>query len=303
MMGRHIGKVMKKRGHIYPFMNLVSPFKGAHIVFANLESIPGDSKDKIYFKEKLYNFIAPLSLTTTLKKVGFTVFNLSNNHAMDYGVNPISKTRRALAKDGIASFGAGKDLKEARAPSLINIKGVTFGFLGYSNGHSRRIYATEKRGGVVPYEMKLMKEDIKSLKEKAQVVVISLHWGIEYEHYPSEEQVEMARELIDAGADLILGHHPHVMQGIEIYKGKLIAYSMGNFLFDQKHGDTGNSFMLSLKFSGRHLKKVRVEPLDRFKSYFPRRASGARRGEILASLRKMSLPLNANPSVLPSMGL
>ncbi|MDH3973781.1 MAG: CapA family protein [Deltaproteobacteria bacterium] len=303
MMGRHIGKYMKKKGDLYPFMNFITPFRKADIVFANLESVLGDKSDKEFFPKKPYNFIAPLKTADTLKMLGFNVLSMANNHAMDYGPSPVTKTRNILIKRGISPFGAGKNLDEARTPAIKTVKNIKFGFLGYSNGHSHLVYASKKRAGAVPYRLKIMLEDINSLRSKVDILVVSLHWGVEYEKFPTKKQIKVAHQLIDAGADIILGHHPHVMQGIEFYKGKLIVYSLGNFLFDQKHKDTPRSFMLVMKFKNKKLARAYVEPLDRFNSFYPKIARGKRGEEILKELRRISEPLNSNPLLLDRIGL
>ncbi|HEX9022058.1 MAG TPA: CapA family protein, partial [Nitrospirota bacterium] len=109
--------------------------------------------------------------------------------------------------------------------------------------------------------------------------------------------------IIDWGADLILGHHPHVMQGIEIYKGKVIAYSLGNFVFDQKGNWTDKSFLLACRFREKTLYAAEIIPLDRFRTYFPRVAEGKTRTDILEELKKISLPINSDPQQLSRVGL
>lgn len=284
-------------------MNFITPFKKADIIFGNLESVLGDKSDKLFFPGKPYNFIAPLKTADTLQWLGFNVLSMANNHTMDYGGSPITKTRKALIKRGISPFGAGKNLDEARKPAIRTVRDTKFGFLGYSIGHSPLVFASKKRAGAVPYNMKIMLDDIKSYRSKVDVLVISLHWGVEYEKEPSKNQIKVAHTLIDAGADVILGHHPHVMQGIEFYKGKLIAYSLGNFLFDQKHKDTPRSFMLVMKFKNKKLLRAYVEPLGRFNSFYPKIARGREGDNILKELRKISEPLNTNPRILDRLGL
>lgn len=292
MLGRNIGKIMAQRGDIYPFMNTLIYFRNADIVLGNLESVLGEGNEKLYFSDKPHNFIAPLNFSKVLKRSGFSVFSIANNHVLDYGPSALKKTRLALSKEGIAHFGAGETLEAARIPAIVNTKGIRFGFLGYGNGHSTRVFATEKSAGAAPVKMKMIINDIRSLQGKVDFLFLSLHWGIEYERYPTMEQRKMARRLIDAGADMIVGHHPHVFQGIEIYRGKVIAYSLGNFLFDQKHKGTDKSIMLQCRFKTKKIHSAEVIPLDRYNSFFPKPAKGERREEILRKVRELSLPLN-----------
>lgn len=303
MMGRNVGKVMDKKSDLYPFMNFITPFRKADIIFGNLESVLGDKREKLFFPEKPHNFIAPFRTADTLKKLGFNVLSMANNHSMDYGESPLLKSRKLLLEKGFSVFGAGKDMKEAREAAIRIVNGTRFGFIGYSNGHSNRVYATEERAGTAPYQLEIILEDIKSLRSKVDVLVVSLHWGIEYEQFPTENQRKVAHQLIDAGADIILGHHPHVMQGIEIYNGKLIVYSLGNFLFDQKHKGTTKSFMLVMKFRNKKFLSAYVEPLNRFDSFYPKIAGGRDRQDILEELRKISEPLNSDPRLLERIGL
>jgi len=124
--------------------------------------------------------------------------------------------------------------KEARKPGIIEKNDVRLGFLGYCK--KGEYTATDSTSGAALFDEEIIKEDIRSIKNKVDFVVLSLHWGIELSEYPSPEQVEMAHRLVDAGAEVIIGHHPHVLQGIERYKRGLIFYSLGNFIFDNYAG-------------------------------------------------------------------
>lgn len=302
-LGRGIGNSVKKRGADYPFSAISATLQQADIVLGNLESILGDSGDKPRFPGKPYNFLAPLDSAVALKHAGFDVLSLANNHALDYGETAIKKTADALKGANILFFGAGKDLKEARTPAIVTIKGIRFAFLGYGIGHSSDVYATAKRGGVAPVRSDYIKKDIAAIKGTADVVIVSLHWGFEYKDTPEKWQRNFARNIIGWGADAVIGHHPHVMQGIEIYKGRPIAYSLGNFLFDQKDHGTDSSVILALEFTGKTITGMSVIPLDRFNAYFPRPAQGEAKKEILENLKKISAPLNAQTDALKRLGL
>jgi poly-gamma-glutamate synthesis protein (capsule biosynthesis protein) len=292
MLGRYIAKVMAIRGSDYPFREITPALHTGDIVFGNLEAIISSDGATPLFPNKPYSFHASSVAAQALKNAGFHVLSLANNHAMDYGPDALAETRRLLSGKGIAVFGAGKDINEARRPVVITSHGMRFGFLGYGVAHSRKVYATLDRAGIVPIWMDDIRKDIQDLRKQCDVLIVSLHWGREYDTSPSQKQREESHQIIDWGADIIIGHHPHVMQGIEIYKNRVIAYSLGNFIFDQRGKGTDRSFILACRFRGKALYSAEIIPLDRYRSYFPKVADGQRRIEILQAIREISSPLN-----------
>ncbi len=293
MLGRYIGKVMSARGEQYPFDQVRDLFRKHDIVLGNLES--GIAKDTTtpLFPKKPYNFAASPAAAAVLREAGFSVLDLANNHLLDFGLGEPSLTRSLLRKQGLASFGAGDNISEARQPAVLVRNGMRFGFLGYGVAHSRAVYAQKNRAGIAPLIMDDIRKDIQAHRGTVDVLVVSLHWGIEYENTPSKKQRDQAHQIIDWGADMIIGHHPHVMQGIEIYKNKMIAYSLGNFIFDQKGHGTDRSFILACRFRGKTLYSAEIIPLDRFKSYFPRVAEGEVKKDILKNVIKISAVLHS----------
>lgn len=304
MMGRYIGKRMARRGVDSPFKFIKDELKKADIVFGNLESMIGvmaidkmGAEEKPYY-DKDYNFLAVPQSAKALRDAGFTVVSLANNHAKDYGPDGITSTRKYLKEAGVKFFGAGKNLVEAREPVIIEKKGTKFAFLGYGIAHTKDVYATGNKAGIVPFYRKHLKADIKSAKLLADVVIVSIHWGVEYDVQPIKRQVKLAHDIIDYGADILLGHHPHVVQSIEFYKDKPIIYSMGNFLFDQKAGRTSGGMIFSFDFSGGKLKAVGALPLGRVDAYYPKLAVGEVKTSQLKELREISKYLNEDKTVL-----
>ncbi len=303
MLGRHIAKVMKKSGADFPFLQIAPVIRTAHIAFGNLEAVIASDGDALAYPNKPYNFHAAKEAAPELRKAGFIVLSLANNHAMDYGAGPLAQTGRLLAAQGIVTFGSGTNLDAARSPAIVTKNGIRFGFLGYGTAHAKSVYATGKKAGIAPVRPDDIRNDIKALRDKVDVLIVSLHWGIEYEKRPTKQQRVLAHSIIDWGADLIVGHHPHVMQGIEIYKGKVIAYSLGNFIFDQKGKDTDWDVILICKFHIKGPYSVEIIPLDRFRTYFPKIANGESRLSILKEMRKRSLPINPQRQELDAIGL
>ena len=191
--------------------------EGADIVFANLEGpIRGEGRKGGTSMVFAFNRdIAPF-----LKDYGFNVLSIANNHAVDAGWDGRAETMEVLKEGGIAFCGH---------PSEADYDSVYFG----ESGEVKFAFICFND---IRYKLgkEKAKELIKKVKEEADIVLVSIHWGYEYVNNPHHKvQVEAGRELIDAGADVIIGHHPHVIQSFEIYNGKLIFYSIGNFIFDQ----------------------------------------------------------------------
>jgi poly-gamma-glutamate capsule biosynthesis protein CapA/YwtB (metallophosphatase superfamily) len=302
MLGRYIAHVMKTRGNDFPFRGISATLRGADVVFGNLEAIISPDTVVPAYPGKPYNFHATNSAAPALRRAGFSILTVANNHAMDYGPGSLMKTKEILRENGIPTFGAGRDLNEARLPAVIVVGNIRFGFLGYGIAHSRSVYAKKNRPGIAPIRLDDIRKDIVALRSKVDVLIVSLHWGTEYENKPSEQQRVAAHKIIDWGADMIIGHHPHVIQGIERYKGKIIAYSLGNFIFDQKGISTTRSFMLICKVREHALYSTEIIPLGRFRRYFPKIAEGEEKNRLLSYISALSRPLNGPGYVLSKVG-
>ncbi|MCD6172026.1 MAG: CapA family protein [Thermoplasmata archaeon] len=223
-----VAGVIKSKGPEEPFVFVLEELKKSDLVFGNLEGPLSNCGNPLKNKCCLYSLPETVK---SLKSAGLGVLSLANNHIFDYGYKAFEDTISLLKENNISWFGAGKDLEEAKRPAILSINNLLIGFLGYSWDFIGSINATKNRFGTAPLNEKLILEDIKKLKKKTHVVIVSLHWGYERERYPLPSQRKLAHRIIDAGASLILGHHPHVLQGIESYKKGIIVYSLGNFIF------------------------------------------------------------------------
>lgn len=230
LMASKVEDILKQKGYDYPYTNVKDFLSKPDYTIANLET-PITTRGIVQNKDYVYRS-SPMSLPA-LKASGIDLVNLANNHVMDYGTEGLLDTMDALDQEGVKRVGAGKDLEEAYRPVIVEKAGVKIAFFGFSRVVPEASWkAGPGHPGVAEtYSYKLPVEAIQKAKESADLVVVVTHWGVERSDNPDKNQKDLAHRYIDAGADLIVGGHPHVLQGFEQYKGKWIAYSLGNFIF------------------------------------------------------------------------
>ena len=206
-------------------------------------------------------FSADQTLIDGIADAGFDVMGVANNHIRDQGGNGLLQTIRNLKKRGLLTAGAGKDLTAARKPAIIETHGVTVAILAY-DAIAASYHATDDKVGSAPIKLKVVKADIKAARAAgADVVIVFPHWGVEYRATAGPAQRELARKVIDAGADMIIGNHAHWTVEMEVYKGKPIWYALGNLVFDQTwSAQTMEGMTLELTFRGKTLTQVRMRP-------------------------------------------
>ncbi len=291
MLNRDVEKVGLQKGWEYIFEEVAPLIRQADLAFANLESPIGDKGHFINM------FQAPPEAVEGLAYAGFDLVSLANNHTLDYHHAGMFETMRLLAEYGIDWVGAGKDINEARAPLIKEVNGVRAGFLAYTEMwfvHAREPISwqgTEDEPGVAPAELELITEDIALLRDLADCVIVTFHWGKEYTHELTAEQKRLARAAIAAGADLVLGHHPHVLQGIEFYKEGVIAYSLGNFVFDLNLPKTWETMVLEFTVSSKGVLDMKVMPAYIF-GVQPRILEGRHRDSVYSHIRNLSLQID-----------
>ncbi len=191
-------------------------------------------------EDKQFTFRVPPAKVSLLTEMGVDIVTMANNHILDFGPEGITDSLAALDGAGIRHVGAGEDLEQAKALEILEVKGRKIGFLGVSRVYMAASWAAGAGhpGVFSTYDPTLALQEIRAAKEKCDHLVVYVHWGIERNTAPEEYQREMGRQYIDAGADLVVGSHPHVLQEIEYYKGKPIAYSLGNFVFGSSIPET-----------------------------------------------------------------
>lgn len=202
------------------------------ITVLNLESPIGKGKGAAT-KKRGPNLASSSMVVEVLKKLNVAGVCLANNHMMDYGKKALADTIFLLDENGIAHTGAGQNLDEALNPISICVNNKTISILNFGWDVEETIYAGGT-AGCAPRDMEIVLSAIQNAKGKSDLVSVCFHWGFEYNRLPMPYDIDLAHRVIDAGADLIIGHHPHCVQPKEIYKGKTIYYSLGNFYFSSR---------------------------------------------------------------------
>jgi poly-gamma-glutamate capsule biosynthesis protein CapA/YwtB (metallophosphatase superfamily) len=262
MLGRTIGDMIEAQGHEAPFQFTADALRSADITVGNLES-PISARGTP--EGKTYAFRAPLAAAESLGYGGFNLVNLANNHILDYGPLALADTLDSLAAQGIQSVGAGMNASEAHAPVMIEVNGLRLAFLGYldvppATYDYRSWEAGPNRPGVAWAHEELVHQGVTAAKAQADIVIVLVHNGYELVQQVGSQQQKIAHLAIDSGASLVIGSHPHVLQRVERYKDGLIAYSMGNFVFDNFLFPPNYSAILVVEFS--HKGVVNYELID-----------------------------------------
>ena len=227
-----------RTGDSYDFKRMLAPVKKMleepDFTIANQESLAGGSQLGL---SGYPAFNSPYEITDALQDAGIDLVTLANNHSLDKGEKGIQSSLAYYDKIGMPYVGMHKDESDASTERILSIQGIKVGFLSYTYG-TNGIQVPDGKDYLVNYlEDKKIISDLKSMRDKADIILVNAHWGNEYERNPSEEQKRLAKLMAENGADVIIGHHPHVLQPIEWLKHNngetLVVYSLGNFLSGQ----------------------------------------------------------------------
>lgn len=249
----------------WPFKKLTSVFSEADVIMVNCENAITRSNKKV---SKRFNFKMEPELAEIFRRYNIQVA-LANNHVYDYGAEGLVDTLKHLDYYGVKHVGAGLNLGDARRPIIRSVEGKKIAFLAYGN------YSPAKGNspGIAYRNPQHVVEDIKKAKKTgSDYVIVNFHWGIERNTLPTKDDQDLAHFAIDNGADVIVGHHPHVLQPVEIYKGKIIAYSLGNFVFGGNSRHPRDSMLLEVVFNENALSyrkiPIRIDPREtRYQPY------------------------------------
>ncbi len=257
---RKLEQVTIDSGSDHVLAELLPDLEGADIVMVNLEA-PFARNGKR--RRKIPSFRTDPDSFALLKRCRMNVASLANNHIFDCGIAGFEQTVALLDAHNVLRCGAGLTLNEAVTPAICERKGIRVGFLAFRETWPTADYPREDlaAGFTAPLRYDVIRKSILELKPRVDWIFLSLHFGWEYQDAPAPFDVRFCRRLIDAGADVVLGHHPHHVQGLECYKGKLIAYSLGNFLWDQGlTGRTAEGILLEIAVSKNRFGSARIIP-------------------------------------------
>ena len=258
LLDRGVRKEIERKGIDFLFEDVAPIFHASDAVVINLECPITDTISPIH---KKYIFRADSEWTSALSKNGVTHAALANNHSMDQGRRGLESTYYHLINSGITPLGYGENQTSACQPTLFSKKGIEVALFNSVLLPLENWVYLEDKPGVCQATIEDLCSEIRQLKIKnsACYVLVVLHWGVEYQQEPTLQQRREARQLIDAGADGIIGHHPHVIQKEEIYKNKPIFYSLGNFIFDQSTPSTTKSVIVELVFGKKDFTYIKKE--------------------------------------------
>ncbi|MBI4539116.1 MAG: CapA family protein [Gemmatimonadetes bacterium] len=285
----------------YPYQRIADVLRSADIAIHNLETPLSDKA------RHSGAFRTPAAFADGLRWAGVDVVATANNHALDAEGEGLVDTREALWRAGIGAVGTGRDLEDARRPFIVERQGMKVGFLGYSQfvNAGSSAFAQPERAGVVPLDPFIIKEDIRRLREQVDYVVVSFHWGVENSQDTHADQRKFAHEIIDAGADVIVGHHPHVPRGVEVYKGKVIFYSLGNLIFGHAHTYWMDNYLGRLTLARDGIKKVEILPISGRGNNLgqPRLLEGDAARALLEDIQKRTAQLDTQMEVQGNIGV
>lgn len=268
MLSRAIGSGMGKNNNWnYPFLKIADLLKSADLTFGNLEGPISKNGTKV---GSIYSFEANPKSVEGLIYSGFDVVSVANNHIWDYGGEAFKDTLKILKENNISYVGGGFTYDEAHTPVIKEVNGTKIAYLGYTNLLPPFLGTKGDKLSVAFPDEDQLALDIHNAKRLADIVVVSFHWGNEYETHHNSFQENLAHIAIDAGADLVVGHHPHVIQEIEKYKDGYIAYSLGNFVFDQNFSEeTKSGLLLSVTLKNKKIEQVTSQKVNFSSTYQP----------------------------------
>jgi poly-gamma-glutamate capsule biosynthesis protein CapA/YwtB (metallophosphatase superfamily) len=257
-LGRGMREIISQRGGDYPFHATAGILRRADITFGNLECALSRDATPL---PKRFSFKADPARAGDLATAGFDVLSLANNHSLDCGRGALAETLAALRQNHISPVGAGADAKAAEAPVILERNDIKIAFLARSMVPTEGIIYREDAPTGASFDAEEILGAIRAARKQADIVIVSLHWGIEYARQPQEEQRRLAHQMIDAGASLIIGHHPHTPQPLEWYRGGVIAYSLGNFVFDASRDRARAGAILECTLTRRGVASAQLRPI------------------------------------------
>jgi poly-gamma-glutamate capsule biosynthesis protein CapA/YwtB (metallophosphatase superfamily) len=260
MLSRFVGRLARAQGDpAHPFRGIAPLLSAADIAFVNLESPFSDRGAPI---EEGMVFKSEPEMIAGLELAGVDIVSTANNHARDCGDYGVGFTLDWLERHGIAAVGSGHSEAEAHSGGVLTRNGVRFGFLAYTFDQMNGIH-TDVDPRIAAFDLEILRDDLARLRTRADVAIVSMHAGVEYAERPNHRQIEFARAAIDAGARVVAGHHPHVVQPWERIGDSVIFYSLGNLVFDQfQRVETQHGALAEVVFQGKTMVRAGLLPVN-----------------------------------------
>lgn len=310
MFGSDVSRIMDREGSLAPFSGTVEHLRDADITFGILEGGIGTRGEAVQDKEQ--TFRSKPSAARGLANAGFDVVSVANPHIMDYGKKGFLDTLEFLSWYGVKYVGGGMNLEEAKRPLILTVKGTKIAFLAYYRGSQfdQAFAKRDKPGPAFPIYGEL-ERDVAAAKEQADFVIVSIHWGVQVEGKAgsavTSRQKLYVQKLIDSGADAVVGQWLHTLQGIQIYKGKPVVYSLGDFIYGTYAKKLPIGFILKFVFSSDRLLRMEIMPLStsdtRTGAYFPVALRNQAAQDAIATLSKLSGEFGANIKTCGDIGV
>lgn len=298
MLGRRVAPAAARAGDPVAPLRPMAPLLGrADVTIGNLESTLSQAGPPRQGKD---SFAAPATVADGLAGLGFDVLTLANNHVGDFGPVALSQTVQGVEEAGIAPLGAGDDDEQAWAPVVVERNGLRIGLLAFNAigesppaGRTPGVASFRMRprtGPVRPAELATLTGRVRELAARTDVVIVLPHWGDQYTHRPVPDQSRVGRALIDAGATVVVGGHPHWVQQVEQHGSGFIVHSLGNFVFDMDFSrKTREGAALTMTFRGDRLVDATLTPYVIDDRFAPQPVDGSRADSVLTGMRGREL--------------
>lgn len=258
--GDGVTPYLTSNGVDYPWVDAGSYFESMDVGFVNLECCLSTTGSPVPGKE--FCFRGPPDSAAGLDRAGVDVVSLANNHSKDYGAAAFLETFTNLKANGVIWCGAGNNNTEAFSPAVVDIRGQKVAFLAFTSiVPSGWPSGAATPGCATSWDPDQVSDVIKEASSECDYVVASFHWGVELDTSPNGNEQELAHLAVDSGADLVIGHHPHVVQGFELYKDKLIAYSLGNFIFSPPREISARTLLVVAVLQSDGLVQAKLVPM------------------------------------------
>ena len=257
MLARGIGKRITENSTKWPFAHVRDKLRAADLTFCNLEFPFTHDGLKV---NKPFCFKGDPANVACLTDAGFDIVSLANNHTLDCGRDGLTDTMRTLDAASVAYAGAGPTEADARAPRILTVNGLRIAILARNAWLPEIVWYRTDAPTIAPLDPDTIEDEIRAAARQADVVIVSVHWGEEFAKHPCPDQIDLAHKMIDAGANLVIGHHTHTLQPIEEYHKGVIAYSLGNFVFDNSRPVCLDSRIFTCRLSRSGVSDVKLIP-------------------------------------------